>query len=423
MTARRRGTTTIADRVVRRIAEQAAREAAADHGGSVTGGAATVRGRSAQVRVDIALAYRGSAGDAARAVQEHLAARTSLLTGMSVPVARIRIRKLTATAAPPTGPTDGEADGGPDAGSDAGSDAGPGVARGPAPDRAPGPAPDRSAGKAPGRPWSGRRLPVAGVAALVLAGAGSLLWDAAVAQGQGTGGGTWRRQLTGWLTGHGPAETSPWAAAVLALAGLWLITLALTPGRRRDLVLVAPGPAARAVISRRSAARLIHAGLTARLPGLTRARVRVSRRRLTVRAELACAGEAKLREREAVTQAVTAAARDLDLAAPLRTSVRVRDRDRDRDQQAGLDRDWDRQPGQDRDQGLDRAQDQQPGPDRAQDQQPGPDRAQDQQPGPDRDRDQQPGLDRDLNQDQGPGPDRDRTRARRLPATATEEEG
>ncbi|MGW5397624.1 DUF6286 domain-containing protein [Streptomyces sp. NPDC003952] len=395
MTARRRGTTTVADRVVRRIAEQAAREAAADHGGSVTGGAASVRGRSAQVRVDIALAYRGSAGDAARAVQEHLAARTSLLTGMSVPVARIRIRKLTATAAaPPTVPTDGEADGGPDAG----SDAGPGVARG----MAPGPAPDRSAGKAPGRPWSGRRLPVAGVAALVLAGAGSLLWDAAVAQGQGTWGVTWRRHLTGWLTGHGPADTSPWAAALLALAGLWLITLALTPGRRRDLVLVAPGPAARAVISHRSAARLIHAGLTARLPGLTRARVRVSRRRLTVRAELACAGEAKLREREAVTNAVTAAARDLDLAAPLRTSVRVRVRGRGRGRDQGLDRDWDQQPGLDRD----RDRDQQPGQDRDQ----GRDRDWDQQPGPDRDRDQEP------------GPDQDRTRARRLPATATQEE-
>ncbi|MFI5866736.1 DUF6286 domain-containing protein [Streptomyces sp. NPDC051546] len=399
MTARRRGTTTVADRVVRRIAEQAAREAAADHGGSVTGGAASVRGRSAQVRVDIALAYRGSAGDAARAVQEHLAARTSLLTGMSVPVARIRIRKLTATAAaPPTVPTDG----GPDAEPDAGSDAGPGVARGTAPDRAPGPAPDRSAGKAPGRPWSGRRLPVAGVAALVLAGAGSLLWDAAVAQGQGTAGVTWRRHLTGWLTGHGPADTSPWAAALLALAGLWLITLALTPGRRRDLVLVTPGSAAKAVISRRSAARLIHAGLTARLPGLTRARVRVSRRRLTVRAELACAGEAKLREREAVTQAVTAAARYLDLAAPLRTSVRVRGRGRGRGRDQGLDRDWDQQPGLDRD----RDRDQQPGQDRDQ----GRDRDWDQQPGPDRDRDQEP------------GPDQDRTRARRLPATATQEE-
>ncbi len=291
MTARRRVTVTVTDRVVRKIAEQAAREAVVGHGGAVTGGSATVRGQSARVSVDIAPAYRGSAGETARAVQEHMAARTAHLTGMSVPVARIRIRALTTTAAARQAPVDSEGETAPAA--------------------------------APARRWSVRRLPVAGVAVLVLACAGPLLWTKAATQLFGAEAAPWSGPPPGWIVGQGPAGLPPWAAAVLAAAGLWMITLALTPGHRRDLALAAPGPGVRAVISRRSAGRLVHDALTARVPGISGVRVRVHRKRLHVRAELAYEGQPKTELREQLGQAVTAAARDLGPATVPRVRIRV----------------------------------------------------------------------------------------------------
>lgn len=289
MTARERGTTTIADRVVRKIAEQAARESATALGGRVSKGTASVRGPSADAGVDIVLAYRGSAGDAAQTVQDHVAARTSRLTGLHLPAPRISIRELTTTTRATAAVVE-----------DAPAVFSPGRSR--------------------RRGWSERRLPVAVLAALALGGCAGLLQDVAAVHLQRRRPAQWRAQLTDWLTHHGPATTPPWAAAALAVAGLWMVALALTPGRRGDLAMSAPDTDVRAVISRRSASRLLQAALT-RVPGITGARVRVGRRRLTVRAHFT--HEDKARARDAVTEVVTAVVREMGLATPPRTRIRM----------------------------------------------------------------------------------------------------
>ncbi|MGW1776324.1 DUF6286 domain-containing Asp23/Gls24 family envelope stress response protein [Streptomyces sp. NPDC002104] len=275
MTARDRGTTTVAGRVVRKIAEQSARETLTALGGRVSNTTATVRGRSADVGVGVVLAYRGSASDTAQAVQDHVAARTSHLTGLHIQAPRIRVRELAAPARSPVANETPVVDG-------------------------PGPA----------RAWSERRLPVAFLAALASGGAAVLLRDAA-----------WQARLVDWLARHGPATTPFWAATALGTAGLWMVVLALTPGRRGDLTMSGSGTEVRAVISRRSASRHVRAAL-ARLPDIAEVRVRVGRRRVTVRA-LFTRGE-KAGALGGVHEAVEAAVRDLALAPPPRIRVRLR---------------------------------------------------------------------------------------------------
>lgn len=288
MTAAVRGTVTVAHRVVRKVAAQAAREAVTRTGGKVTKTSAAVRGHSATASVGIALAYRGSADEAARAVQEHVANRTAQLTGLQVPAPRISVQELI-----------------PRTGTPALTDA----ATAPA------------ASGAHGRRWSERRLPVCILGALVLGGVAALLQDAAAVHLLGSKPAPWRRQMFEWLTSHGPATTPPWSAAALVAAGLWMIVLALTPGRRRDLVMSTPGHGVRAVISRRSAGHLIRGALTT-VPGIAGVHVRVGRRRLMVRAELVYGERSQAREH--VMQTVEAAVRGLSLAVAPRPRVRVR---------------------------------------------------------------------------------------------------
>lgn len=331
MTARDRGTTAIADRAVRRIAEQAAREAVAGSGGRVTGGSASVHGTRADVSVGIALAYRGSAGEATRAVREHVAARTAHLTGLRLPAPRVRIREFVTAGGP--GPAEPEDTGPPEdpatgtsahAAPPGGTTAGTGAAA---------TAGDTGAAVAPGgapkpgrrwyrtRSWSERRLPAGLLAVLAVTGAAALLREVAAVRLLGHPPAPWRRQLLGLLTANGPADTPVWAAAALVPAGLWLVALALTPGRRGALVMAAPEPGVRAVVRRRPAGRLVRTAL-AEVPGVTGVRVRAGRRRMTVRAELAHGDRAQADAQ--VADAVAAAVRGLGLAAPLRTRVRLR---------------------------------------------------------------------------------------------------
>lgn len=289
MTGRQRGATTIADRVVRKVAEQAARETLTALGGRVSKGTAAVRGQSADVGVDIVLAFRGSADDAARTVQDHVVERISHLTGLRLPAPRVSVRELTTTARETPAVTE-EA---------------PAVL---------------SAGRSRRRVWSERRLPVTVLAALALGGCAGLLWDVAAVHVQGRRPAAWRAHAAAWLTHHGPATTPPWVVVALAVAGLWMVALALTPGHRGDLAMSTSDTDVRAVISRRSASRLLQAAL-AQIPGITGARVRVGRRRLTVRAHLAHNDTA--RARAAVTDAVTAVVQDMRLAAPPRTRIRL----------------------------------------------------------------------------------------------------
>ncbi|MDX3851482.1 Asp23/Gls24 family envelope stress response protein [Streptomyces sp. AK02-01A] len=96
MAAGERGATTIADRVVAKIAAQAAREAL---GGVPAGGAAphatvTVHHDIAHVRVGIELDYPSDIGGQCRAVRHQVTQRVRALAGMEVPEVVVRVEEL-----------------------------------------------------------------------------------------------------------------------------------------------------------------------------------------------------------------------------------------------------------------------------------------------------------------------------------------
>ncbi|KNB52536.1 DUF6286 domain-containing protein [Streptomyces caatingaensis] len=132
-----------------------------------------------------------------------------------------------------------------------------------------------------GRFWSARRVPAAVVAVVVLGAAGVLLYDvAAVRAGHRALG--WRRRLAHELA-HRPLHNG-WivAGAVLAvLAGLWLVVLAATPGRRGVLPMRRDDPDVRAGLDRRAAA-LVLRDRVMEVSGVQSVRVDVGR--LAVRA-------------------------------------------------------------------------------------------------------------------------------------------
>ncbi|MGP3949989.1 DUF6286 domain-containing protein [Streptomyces sp. 7N604] len=137
------------------------------------------------------------------------------------------------------------------------------------------------------RPWSPRRIPAALAALVVLVGAGMLLVDV-VSVRAGNEAAAWRKDLADELASR-PVD-DVWmltGAAVAAALGLWLIVLALTPGSRNLLplhILDSRG-SMRAVLDRRGAAQLLR-DAAMRVPGVSRARVRVRRRRVKVRADV-----------------------------------------------------------------------------------------------------------------------------------------
>ncbi|MEV7787307.1 Asp23/Gls24 family envelope stress response protein [Streptomyces sp. NPDC088106] len=91
-----RGATTIADRVVAKIASQAAREAV----GTLPPGVApphasvVVRHDAARVRVHIELDYPGDIGGRCRQVRRQVVDRVRTLTGMSVPEVTVQVERL-----------------------------------------------------------------------------------------------------------------------------------------------------------------------------------------------------------------------------------------------------------------------------------------------------------------------------------------
>ncbi|GAA2930855.1 DUF6286 domain-containing protein [Streptomyces thioluteus] len=143
-----------------------------------------------------------------------------------------------------------------------------------------GPGEDGNGGRA-GRFWSARRVPAALVAVVVLGAAGLLLYDvAAVRAGRPALG--WRRRLARELA-HRHLENG-WivaGAVVAVLLGLWLVVLALTPGRRGVLPMRRDSPDVRAALDRRAAA-LVLRDRVMEVSGVQSVRVDVGR--LTVRA-------------------------------------------------------------------------------------------------------------------------------------------
>ncbi|MBM7172100.1 hypothetical protein JQK87_27630 [Streptomyces sp. G44] len=303
--AAERGATRVAERAVRRVAERAATEALAPGEVEVHRGSAVVRGSRAGVGVAVTLPYPAVLDEAGERVRSHVADRTARLTGLAVSSALVRVRALRVRE-------EAAAAGGPPDAYDAVTTA-PEQARKSA-----------NAGRAR-RPWSARRIPV-GVPALVCAALCALfLYDVVSVHAAGRPPARWRGRLMEWLASHGP-DSGAWPGAVLAagvfLLGVWLLVLALTPGRRRDLPMV--GTAAtgvRAVLDRRAVAMLLRDAV-AELPGITRVRVGVGRRGARVRAGLGFG------DLEAARRAVAGAAEETlaacGLASPPRLRVRVR---------------------------------------------------------------------------------------------------
>lgn len=173
------------------------------------------------------------------------------------------------------------------------------------------------------RPWSARRVPAALVASVILVAAVAALVDV-VAVRAGRPAAAWRRHLADELATR-PLD-DVWVltgAAVAAVLGIWLIVLALTPGLRHWLPLRSPAPGLRASLDRDGAADLLR-DAAMRVPGVSRARVRVRRHRVKARADV------RFRNPQQVKDDLTAVLgeeRDqLVLARPPRIVVRVRQR-------------------------------------------------------------------------------------------------
>ncbi|MFE9888889.1 DUF6286 domain-containing protein [Streptomyces scopuliridis] len=177
----------------------------------------------------------------------------------------------------------------------------------------------------PRRPWAARRFPAATAASLILLAAGALLFEAVWAR---TG-----HPATAWWTRlAGEFATRPvddvWiltGAAVAAALGIWLIVLALTPGLRRQLPLRVPADSHGrmcAVLDRKSAGLLLR-DAAMRVPGVNAARVRVRRRKVTVRADVRFRDTADVKDE--LTDTIRREVREqLALARPPRPTVRVR---------------------------------------------------------------------------------------------------
>ncbi|MEU2880020.1 DUF6286 domain-containing protein [Streptomyces sp. NPDC007070] len=187
-------------------------------------------------------------------------------------------------------------------------------------------APDPGGGRlAARRPWSPRSVPATVVSLVVLVATVVALADVIAVRG-GHRAAAWRSHLARELSTRPVDDVWMLAGAAAAAAlGVWLIVLALTPGRRHLLALRSPAgyapPRLRAALDRDSAAVLLR-DAALRVPGVSRAHVRVRRHRVKARAY------ARFRDTRQVREDLVAALdreRDrLALSHPPRIVVRVR---------------------------------------------------------------------------------------------------
>lgn len=175
------------------------------------------------------------------------------------------------------------------------------------------------------RMWSARRIPAALAALVIAAATGMLLFDISAVR-LGRQAAAWRIHLAHELATR-PLDDA-WiltGAALAAVLGLWLIILALTPGLRHRLPLNTPAGRnpVRAVLDRDAAAVLLR-DAAMRVPGVSRARIRVRRHRIKARADIRFRNPGEVRTELAD---VLHEQRDrLALTHPPRISVRVRQR-------------------------------------------------------------------------------------------------
>ncbi|MFF3829163.1 DUF6286 domain-containing protein [Streptomyces sp. NPDC048511] len=146
----------------------------------------------------------------------------------------------------------------------------------------PAPAREEPGGRA-GRFWSGRRIPAALVALVVLGGCGLLLYDVAAVRADHPAM-QWRRTTADDLASRHLDDVWVLAASALAAAlGLWLLLLALTPGLRALLPMSRRHAGVRAGLDR-TAAALVLRDRAVEVAGVQSVRVKMSRRKATVRA-------------------------------------------------------------------------------------------------------------------------------------------
>ncbi|MFF2010362.1 hypothetical protein ACFVWY_14995 [Streptomyces sp. NPDC058195] len=96
-----RGETRIADRVVAKIAAQAAKEAVDEppEGGTAPRATVTVRRDTARVRVSLELGYPGDIGRQCGGVRRRVVERVRALAGMDVPEVTVQVERLHPTGA------------------------------------------------------------------------------------------------------------------------------------------------------------------------------------------------------------------------------------------------------------------------------------------------------------------------------------
>ncbi|MER6095726.1 DUF6286 domain-containing protein [Streptomyces sp. NPDC001728] len=203
---------------------------------------------------------------------------------------------------------------------DGGAASGSGAASGapPAPDAAP-VLGDATASRVR-RFWSVRRIPAALLAAVVLGGAGLLLYDVAAVRADRSAM-AWRRKLADGLATRPLDDTAVVLGAALACAlGVWLIVLAATPGLRAVLPMRREHADVRAGLDRKAAALALR-DRAMEVSGVQSVRVRVGRAKVGVRA--ASHFRALDEVRAEVEQTLTAGIAELGLAHPPALTVRV----------------------------------------------------------------------------------------------------
>ncbi|BBA99309.1 hypothetical protein RVR_10520 [Actinacidiphila reveromycinica] len=169
------------------------------------------------------------------------------------------------------------------------------------------------------RVWVARRLPMAAVMLVGSICVALLLADVVAVHATGRAPAPWRVRLLDALERHGPGQHAvTLAGLVAALVGIWLLCLALTPGRRGLLTMdlgpfgrVAPGSgegalgasswsdpgsnvgiasqtplSLRATVERRTVAYVV-CDAVADVPGIAGPRATVGRRRVRVHAQVA----------------------------------------------------------------------------------------------------------------------------------------
>ncbi|MFE2246045.1 DUF6286 domain-containing protein [Streptomyces lavendulae] len=279
--AARRGTTTIADKAVRRIADRAAGEVLPVPLAGRAVGTATVHGRTASVELRVALPYPAPLSDTARQVQQHVADRTRRLTGLEVALPRLAVNQL---VTPKTLLA-------------------PQAASPPAEE----PPAARSRGRTPRRWWSVRRLPVAVLFSLAAAACSAVAADIIRVHTPPHCAAAWRTHTVDWLSGHHPGDLAVTVAAVAAATvGAWLLALSVTPGHRRQLTLTSPDPHRTVAVDRSTVATLVRDAVSD-VEGIETVRVRARRHRITARARLAFGDQdTALRQATAATDRILA---------------------------------------------------------------------------------------------------------------------